>query len=205
MLDSAWTTEPTAAGWLQRWGDGRCGKTGIALVERAYALLAESVYRPGIPYLFCCSKPVYCQTVTPDEHPARPAYNVTVLRDALEAMVAAAPVCDSDSFNYDMVDVAREWLSMDVCLDKFDAVDGKAPAADLKAQVAALLAVYHDTDTIMGTTSGFLLGEWLKNSREVSDWDGSGGTLANFCERPSQFRTGLFFPFFLFFFFSFFL
>ena len=186
VLDSAWTTEPTAVGWLQRWGDSRCGQKGVALVEKAYALLAESVYRPGIPYLFCCSQPAYCQTVTPDQRPARPAYNVTVLREALEAMVAAAPVCDSDSFNYDLVDVAREWLSMDVCLEKFDAVDSKAPVADLKAQVAALLEIYHDTDAIMGTTSGFLLGDWLKKSRQVSDWDGSDGTLANFCEPSGQ-------------------
>ena len=37
---------------------------------------------------------------------------MTLLRQALVLMVEAAPECDTKAFRYDIVDVAREWLSM---------------------------------------------------------------------------------------------
>ena len=35
--------------------------------EQAYDLLFRTIYRVGKPYLFCCSKPVFCPTVHPGE------------------------------------------------------------------------------------------------------------------------------------------
>lgn len=87
---------------------------------------------------------------------------------------------------YDLVNVAREWLSMAPCLEAYDAVDPMSPDAELKSQVAAFLEVTADVDAMMATDSGFLLGLWLKSSREVSDWDGSEGKLADFYEWNSR-------------------
>jgi len=113
VLDSPWRTPadiPTAADWYSEWGHGRCGAVS-ATAAKAYDLLFQSVYRPGKPYLWCCSNPVYCPTATPgDKQPAQPDYNTTILRQALELMVQAAPECDTLTFRYDLVDVAREWL-----------------------------------------------------------------------------------------------
>ena len=101
-------------------------------------------------------------------------------------MVEAAPSCNNPTYMYDLVDVAREWLSMAPCLDKYDKVKPSAPAEELKAQVAALLAVSNDVDTMMASNEGFLLGAWLNNSRAVTNWDGSNGALADFYEQNSR-------------------
>ena len=72
---------------------------------------------------------------------------------------------------YDLVDVAREWLSMSPCIDAYHAID-KSPAvtaADLTKQVEGFMAVNADVDAMMATDEGFLLGKWLKSSRAVSD------------------------------------
>eukprot|EP00658_Telonema_sp_P-2_P011696 TRINITY_DN14485_c0_g1_i2.p1 TRINITY_DN14485_c0_g1~~TRINITY_DN14485_c0_g1_i2.p1 ORF type:complete len:632 (-),score=131.10 TRINITY_DN14485_c0_g1_i2:4-1899(-) len=67
VLDSPWTTQPTASDWLQEWGEGRCGNPGVAAAQQAYQLLFETVYRPGQQYLWCCSKPVFCPTALPGD------------------------------------------------------------------------------------------------------------------------------------------
>ena len=189
VLDAPWTTQPTAASWLQEWGAGRCG-AAVAEAEQAYALLSQTVYRPGKPYLWCCSQPRFCPTVLPagaSGAPARPDYNITLLRRALELMVAAAPRCDTAAFRYDLVDVAREWLSMAPCLAAYDGASvAGLPAAQLVARVAALADVTADIDAMMGADAGFLLGSWLKDSRAVSAWDGSAGALAGFYEWNSR-------------------
>ena len=88
VLDAPWTPQPTAESWLQQWGQGRCGRADVPQVSQAYELLFNTVYRPEQPYLWCCSLPKFCPTVLPDDHSvARPAYNVSMLRQALELMV----------------------------------------------------------------------------------------------------------------------
>lgn len=72
VLDSPWTEQPDARSWFQEWGVGRCGKAGVKAAEQAYDLLFQSVYRPGKPYLFCCSKPKFCPTVHPGDAPDPP-------------------------------------------------------------------------------------------------------------------------------------
>lgn len=155
-------------------------------MDKAYALLAQSVYRPGKPYLPCCALPAFCPTILPDEFARQkgyvgqvfPDYNATILREALEAFVAAAPGCQTAAFMYDLVDVAREWLSMMPCLNILADINATVPPAELKTKVATLLELYADVDDMMRTEEGFLLGPWLKNSRAISSWDGSNGTLA---------------------------
>jgi hypothetical protein len=44
---------------------------------------------------------------------------------------------------YDLVDVAREWLSMGPCLAVRDKIDAKAPAEQLKQQVCLSVYVGH--------------------------------------------------------------
>ena len=229
VLDAPWTEQPDARSWYQEWGVGRCGKSGVQAAEKAYDLLFQSVYRPGKPYLFCCSKPVFCPTVHPGESPDKPGYNVSLVREALVLMVEASTECTSRAFRYDLVDVAREWLSMSPCIDAWNHIDKSASVspANLTSQVDAFMDVNADVDAMMATDEGFLLvrglapkstaaqlrpllhrhpadqarpfslqlqalmiagfnqGAWLKNSRAVSDWDGSNGALADFYECAS--------------------
>ena len=181
VIDSAWTMQPTAESWLEEWGRGRCGAV-VPEAQQAYALLYKTIYMPGTPYLFCCAKPVFCPTVMPGQKADRAAYNVTVLRQALELMVVAAPKCNTEAFNYDLVDVAREWLSYGACIEKLDAIKTNAPPAELKSTTEAFLDVTDDIDTMLKTNRGFLLGAWLNGSRSVADWDGSDGKLGDLYE-----------------------
>jgi hypothetical protein len=183
VLDSPWTEQPDARSWFQEWGVGRCGKAGVKAAEQAYDLLFQSVYRPGKPYLFCCSKPKFCPTVHPGDAPdppgayrkpnptrsicsafiiyqdrlgsntcqremsnhvnmcpfrnTRAGYNVSLVRAALELMVEASTECSSQAFLYDLVDVAREWLSMSPCIDAWHKIDksSSVSAAALTSQV----------------------------------------------------------------------
>jgi hypothetical protein len=68
---------------------------------------------------------------------------------------------------FDLVDVAREWLSMGPCLAVRDKINVTAAAPQLTADVDALLEVFDDVDQMMATNEGFLLGRWLQQSREV--------------------------------------
>jgi alpha-N-acetylglucosaminidase len=191
VLDAPWTEQPTAQSWFQEWGTGRCGKAGVEAAEKAYDLLFQSVYRPGKPYLFCCSKPKFCPTVHPGDVPDPPGYNVSLVREALELMVEASTECTSKAFLYDLVDIAREWLSMGPCIDAWHNISCHssscaAAPAELTSEVRAFMDVNKDVDAMMATDESFLLGAWLKNSRAVSDWDGSDGTLAGFYEWNSR-------------------
>lgn len=73
VLDTPWTPVPTAAAWLTQWGRGRCGASS-PLADKAYELLAQSVYRPGKPYLPCCALPAFCPTILPDEFAEQKGY-----------------------------------------------------------------------------------------------------------------------------------
>ena len=74
------------------------------------------------------------------------------------------------------------------CLDAYHKIDKSTSvsAADLTKQVLQFVNVNADVDAMMAADEGFLLGRWLKSSRAVSDWDGSGGSLAGFYEWNSR-------------------
>ena len=82
-------------------------------------------------------------------------------------MVQAAPECNTESFHYDLVDVAREWLSYGPCIEKLSDVDVHAPPSQLKVTTEAFLEVTDDIDAMMKTDRGFLLGAWLNGSQQV--------------------------------------
>jgi len=67
----------------------------------------------------------------------RAGYNVSLVRAALELMVEASTECSSQAFLYDLVDVAREWLSMSPCIDAWHKIDksSSVSAAALTSQV----------------------------------------------------------------------
>jgi hypothetical protein len=159
VLDAPWTEQPDARSWFQEWGVGRCGKSGVTAAEQAYDLLFQSVYRPGKPYLFCCSKPKFCPTVHPGDTPDQPGYNASLVREALVLMVEASDECTSRAFRYDLVDVAREWLSMSPCIDAWNQIDKSSTVspANLTSQVQAFIDVNADVDAMMATDEGFLL------------------------------------------------
>ena len=83
--------------------------------------------------------------------------------------------------------VASLWLSMGPCLDRFDAIaTHNVDERTLRKSVGDLLAVTDDIDKLLQADAGFLLGQWLRDSRAVSTWDGSNGSLADFYEWNSR-------------------
>jgi alpha-N-acetylglucosaminidase len=192
VTEAPWLEETqTAGGFLADWGVRRCGRE-LPEVREAYGLLFRTVYRPGQPYLFCCSQPYYCSTVLPgggtpntEGSVARPAYNTTMLRMAWALMASAAPNCSSAAFDYDVAAVGREYLSVVPCLTAFDKVNASGSAAALKADTAALLDVSSDIDALLKTSGGHLLGSWLQGARDLATKEGN-AALADFYEWNSR-------------------
>lgn len=77
---------------------------------------------------------------------------------------------------------------MGPCIERFDNVDPRAPDQSIRDSTSKLLEVIADLDAVMATEpgGGFLLGAWLKSSRAVANWDGSGGELSDFYEWNSR-------------------
>eukprot|EP00912_Choanoflagellata_sp_UC4_P000529 UC4_evm1s330 len=178
VLDAPWTEKSTARDWLADWGKSRCGAE-VPEALAAYDLIYETLYKPGTPYLWCCSKPVYCPTVYPGQAVDRANYNVSILKEALELMTVAAAKCDTEAFRYDLVDIARVWLSYGPCVERLDAIDIKSPPSQLNESTYAFLEVTSDVDKVLKTNKGFLVGPWLQGSRSVAEWDGSNSSTRN--------------------------
>eukprot|EP00039_Didymoeca_costata_P033397 m.42165 g.42165 ORF g.42165 m.42165 type:complete len:900 (+) comp9851_c0_seq1:67-2766(+) len=189
VLQSPWLPNDTSPRqFLVNWGIQRCGKD-IPQIREAYSLLFDSIYAPGTPYLFCCSQPTYCPTGIPEEGIATPNYNTSALYAAWALLIEAAPICNSSSTDYDMVDIGREYLSMVPCVTAMNTVNNAAKNVTinttlLNSSVNELLAVSMDVDTLLGTHEGFMLGNWLQSARNIASVQGQGNntTLADFYE-----------------------
>jgi alpha-N-acetylglucosaminidase len=180
VLDSPWLSNISARQVLLDWGVQRCGRADVPGVLEAYSLLFDTVYRPGAPYLWCCSNPVYCSTALPGEEIAWPAYNTSMLYEAWALMVNASSKCNSTAFDYDMVDIGREYLSMKPCASAFVSVSADIRAAPLTAAVARYMDVANDIDRLLSSHSGFLLGSWLQAARGASELGGNDSTADHF-------------------------
>jgi hypothetical protein len=108
VLESPWLGGVSARQVLLDWGVQRCGRADVPEVLEAYSLLFDTIYQPGTPYLWCCNNPVFCSTALPGDDIARPAYNTTLLYKAWSLMADAAPKCNSEAFNYDLVDIGKK-------------------------------------------------------------------------------------------------
>jgi alpha-N-acetylglucosaminidase len=188
--------------WLAEWGVQRCGQD-LPQVHQAMDLLMTTIYRPSQNYLFCCGQPIYCGTVVPhDSHTHtnlyRPSYNNTMLGQAWSLLIDAAPICNNTSFDYDVVDIGREYLSTSACLTAYDNINATQSSENLTKTTQAYLDVTNDIDAVLATSEGFLLGSWFQGARDLDSFsngsNGSNETLSDFYEWNARSQITTWYP-----------
>ena len=198
-LDSVWvppSAPRNATASLIEWGVGRCGKA-LPDVERAWSLLARSVYRRGQQFTL---HHIYCSEATPggphscdapscehqwDSPDLWRGTNPNVSRAALEPhfhdvyeawvlLARSADECDTEAARFDAVDVGREFLQIAPCALQYScAVRAfkQGSATNLTAAGDALLQTIRDIDALLSSQSGFVLGSRLAAARALGHTD----------------------------------
>ena len=180
VLAMAWgqgsggTVGISASDFLADYGVRRCGKE-VPGVREAYSLLADTVFSPNQPndehHL------IYCGTAMPlqgagnswdkESGMIRAAwYTSDKLAQTWSLLNEAAPSCDAPLL-YDLVDVAREYLSVFPCVAAHDSLNAATTLTALASANNSIVEVLSDLDTLLGSTSGFLTGAWINDAREL--------------------------------------
>lgn len=162
---------PSAAQYLSDWSVGRCGVDN-ASVRAAYALLAETVYRPNQTnyehHMAYCSVALPLAGDSWNSPMVRPGFSASALAATWGTLIDAAAACPSPGIVYDIVDIGREFLSLFPCVNAFDAMVAARTVPALQAAFAALNEALTDLDTLLGTHPAFLVGAWIRDARAMA-------------------------------------
>ena len=171
-LDLAWrTTEPDLALWLRGYVTARYGSDSPD-AQLAWRLLLRSVYSqhnpsPGMESPIGARPALTLDRASPWSDFVRD-YEPADVWAAWERLVAASsPLSRVDTFQYDLVDVARQALS-DLSVPVYSEVVAAYRSGDTRrfdAAKARFLDMIGDLDTLVGTRREFLLGKWLADAR----------------------------------------
>ena len=118
----------------------------------------------------------YCPSTVPDgsgwDKPTTTnTYDdATDLHAAWGLMIHAAEGCNasSSSFIFDLVDVGREFLSLQPCLAALQRLSTVKTLPELAAANASMHTLLTDLDLLLATSDGFLLGTWLSSARALA-------------------------------------
>ncbi|MES2773224.1 MAG: alpha-N-acetylglucosaminidase TIM-barrel domain-containing protein [Bacteroidota bacterium] len=172
-LNSAWGTQPNTDSLLHDYCHYRYGKNNPALYE-ALLLLKQTVYTSHSAYQEGCTESLFA---------ARPAkeiksvsswgtrklfYDPRLLEEALSSFIqASVPFVKSETFQYDITDIARQVLAnrgqmaYDSAMKYF-----KLKAVDQYSQYKnKFLHLLQMQEQLLATNKNFLLGTWLTQAK----------------------------------------
>jgi alpha-N-acetylglucosaminidase len=108
-----------------------------------------------------------------DPHtPPTPLYNETMFLQAwtllLTAVEAEPALAKTNTFTHDLVDITRQAIAKysSKVYYELDLAVGKNDTAGIMKSGAELVDAVEDADTILQTSRGFLLGEWIASARK---------------------------------------
>jgi alpha-N-acetylglucosaminidase len=159
-----------SASALADWGVRRCGHEDPR-IRQAYSLLAATVYAANQSNYEHHMH--YCPVALPlagngwNSPVTRPEYAAAPLAQAWGLLLAAAPTCPSAGVLYDLVDVAREFISLFPCVDRLDALTNATTLPALAAASAALNETVGDLDALLAAHTAFLVGRWIADARAL--------------------------------------
>ena len=189
------------AAWLADYGVRRCGRDAAG-VREAYAALATTVFSPAQPndehHL------VYCGTAYPlrgggnswdkELSMLRPTfYAAAALARVWALLLAAAHACDAP-VTYDLIDVAREYVSLFPCVAAHDALNSAATRPAVAAANASLVAVLTDLDALLGSVAGFSTGAWVRDARALGEAAGAPAADVDLLEWNARAQISTWFP-----------
>ena len=175
VLQQGWTQPAAPQAFLQDFGVRRCG-ADVPGVRQAWSLLGDTVYAANQSnfehHMHYCGPALPAGLGTGwDSPPFQPAFPSSPLRQAWGLLLQAAPACPAatpaSGYAWDVADVGREYLSLFPCLDALQGVMAARDAAGVSAAGAALASVLNDTDALLGTQAGFLVGAWIADARRL--------------------------------------
>ncbi len=163
MFEMAWRDVPVDLNqWITRYAHHRYGKAQ-AHAQKAWQILAETVY----------SAPNRSRSII--DHAPRltpggsmPMYSNQRLADAWHHLLAASDeLGNTDTYQFDLVNVARQVLSNHAAtlhIDLMDAFQTKDAQTFQKAS-EQFLQLIRDLDELLATRPEFLLGRWLEDAK----------------------------------------
>lgn len=176
MFEMAWRDRPVdLKAWITDYSRHRYGQAQDD-AQQAWRILADTVY--AAPNR---TRSLIDSTPTLEPRGVMPSYGNAQLAQAWQSLLQAAPDLNStDSYGFDLVNVARQVLSnhaATVHLDLIEAFQAKDAQAFAKAS-ARFLGLIRDLDDLLATRPEFLLGRWLEDAKR---W-GTNNTEQKICQ-----------------------
>jgi alpha-N-acetylglucosaminidase len=174
----AWhSTVPDYKTWMQQYVRSRYPAESPDATA-AWDILAQTVYNRGAESGSAespiCSRPALIVDRAAPNASMHRHYNVPALWDAWAKLQAAAPKLGTvDTYQYDLVDLARQCLtdlSIPVQRD-ITAAYRTGNAEKLREAAARFLDLAQDMDTLLGTRKEFLLGTWIDDAKHWATTD----------------------------------
>ena len=202
VLSTAWkgALNTSSNNLLADWGVRRCGRE-IAGVRTAYALLAETVF--NVNQSNDEHHLIYCGTAMPlkgagngwDRESAmiRANYPASLLAQSWSLLLTAAPLCDSP-LTYDLVDIAREYISLFPCVKAHDALNAAMTMPTLVTANSSMVSILTDLDTLLSSMDGFLTGSWIADARSLSTAAGGSASETDLLEWNARSQISTWFP-----------
>jgi alpha-N-acetylglucosaminidase len=173
VLASAWRAAPVdTRAWMQDFGVRRCGCERDD-VRAAYALLHDTVYRANQTnfehHMAYCSVALPLVNDTWDKTLVRPSFAASALADVWRLLLEGvrSGECSSAGVRYDLIDVAREFISLFPCVAAYDSLLAAATLDDLATAAIAMNDTLTDLDRLLGTHRGFMVGPWIADARAL--------------------------------------
>jgi alpha-N-acetylglucosaminidase len=168
MFEMAWRDQPVnVQEWFDDYVPWRYGRTNED-ARRAWRILLETVY-DGAHY----TRSIIDQVPHVRTAPKGP-YDNAKLAGAWEALLAAADeLGETDTFRFDLVNVARQVLSNHAAV-LHSAIVQALQAKDASAFCRAseqFLDLIRDMDRLLATRAEFLLGRWLEDAKRWGTTD----------------------------------
>lgn len=188
-LDLAWRrTVPDLPRWLDAYAWARYGRRSAGALE-AWRILGRSVYaqRSSSPQMECpiLARPALALDRASAWGDFERDYDPADVWAAWESFLSSAPQLGSvDTYQYDLVDVARQGLA-DLSLPLYAQVVAAYRSGDrvrFGAARARFMDLAGDLDSLLGTRREFLLGRWLEDARR---W-GADPAERDLCERNAR-------------------
>jgi alpha-N-acetylglucosaminidase len=163
MYEMAWRTAPvTLDAWIDGYAHYRYGRTQ-ADAQKAWRILTRTVY--GAPNR---TRSIIDHTPTMTPGKGLPPYSNTELAEAWHCLLhAASDLGTTDTYGFDLVNVARQVLSNHAGMLHLELVDS-FQARDLQRFEKActrFLGLIRDLDELLATRDEFLLGPWLEDAK----------------------------------------
>jgi len=175
IFELGWHNQlPNPEKWAGEYPVFRYGKD-VPAARQAWTILSRSIYNIPMhsdePQNVICSRPAMNWERSAPWGNGPIQYNQSDLEQACQELLSCADeLQDRDSYQYDAVDLVRQYL-MGVAQHNYHEMIDAFNAKNKKRYESAanrFLQLIKDTDTLLATRKEFLLGKWIKEARDIA-------------------------------------